>query len=147
MDDIRNSFSRLKKDFKHRLGGKKRAPGGAGAEAAGERPGSPASLPQPDPRIIASRHDEEGGRVDADQSQDRSKDLSPQPESMPATEGRENPEGREVGVDEKEVNRSHSHLDPDVGVAVGGGSSREIKRTSSPPSVTPILPKQGPDST
>ena len=43
MDDIRKSLSKLKKDFKHRFGGKKRAPGGAGTDTAGERVDSSAS--------------------------------------------------------------------------------------------------------
>ena len=63
MDDIQKSFSKLKKGFKRRLGGKKRAPDRAGDNATGERAGSSASLQRPDPRIVVSGHDGEGSRT------------------------------------------------------------------------------------
>ena len=111
MEDIRKSFSKLKKDFKHRVGGKKRAPDRAGVNTAGEGVGSSASFLQPDLRIAVGGHDGGGSRISTD------------------------------------VSRVHSSLDPDVQGAAGSVPGQEIKRASSPPSDTPIPPKQGPDST
>ena len=66
---------------------------------------------------------------------------------MQADEGLlDDPQGEEVDVDEEEVGRRHSNLDPGVEGAAGSSPSREIKRTPSPPSVIPIPPKQEPDS-
>ena len=146
MDDIRNSFSRLKKDLKHRFRGEKHAPDRMRADAAGETTSSPVSLLRPDPRVITSSHNE-GGGISADPSQTHSGDRSPRPEPMPADEGRNHPQGREVDIKETEVGRCHSRLDPDAEVAVGDGSSRKIGRTSSPRSVIQGTPKQEPDGT
>jgi hypothetical protein len=79
MDDMRKSLSKLKKDFKHRLGGKKRGPDEAGANAAGETASSSLSLTRPDSRVTASGRDEEGSRISTDVSQAHSRDrlLSP----------------------------------------------------------------------
>ena len=63
MDDMQKSLSKLKKGFKRRLGGKKRAPDRAGDDTAGERTDSSASLQRPDPRIVVSGHDGEGSRT------------------------------------------------------------------------------------
>ena len=146
MEDIRKSLFELKKGFKHRLGGKKRAPDRAGANTAGERLSSSGSFLRPDPRIAVSGHDGEGSRIGTDVSQARSRDPSPHPESVPADEGRDNVQGREDGVDKKEVSWKNSS--PDLGVegAAGSGPCREVKEASSPLSTTPISPKQEPDS-
>jgi hypothetical protein len=116
MDDVRKSLSKLKKGFKHRLGGKK---------PAGETVGSPASLLPPGPRV-------EDGRINTDVSQAHSTDPLPHPEPVTADEDRlDGPQSRkELYVE---------------GVA-GSGPSREINRASSPLSVTSIAPKQEPDS-
>jgi len=45
MDDIRNSFSGLKKDLNHRVGGEKRKPDRRGTNAAEERIDLSGSLP------------------------------------------------------------------------------------------------------
>ena len=79
MDDIRKSFSKMKKGFKNRVEGKKRAPDRAGDSVAGERAGSSVSLQRPDPRIVVSGHDGEGSRTHANLSQARSRDPSPRP--------------------------------------------------------------------
>ena len=137
MGDIRKSFSKLKKDFKHRVGGKKRGPDRAAADTAGEGVGSPASLLRPGTRV-------EEGRISTDVSQIHSRDPSPYPEPVTADEDRlDDPQRKEVDV----VSRSYSHLDPDLENAGGSGPSREIKQASSPLSVTSIAPKQEPDST
>ena len=135
MDDIRKSFSKLKKDFKHRIGSKK--PDRAGANTAGEGVGSSASLLQPNLRTAVSGHDGGGSRVSADVSRVHSRNPSPHPEFVPADEGHDNPHGKEVGVDKKKGSRSRSRLGPDIQGAAG----------SSPASDTPIPPIRGPDST
>ena len=118
MDDIRKSFSKLKRDFKHRVGGKKRGPDRAGANSAGEGVGSPASPLRSGPRV-------EDGRISADVSQAYSRDPSPRLEPVTADEDRlDDSQRKEVGVDEKEVSRSHSYLDPDVENTGGSGSNR-----------------------
>ena len=141
MDDIRKSFSKLKKDFKHRVGGKKRGPDRAAANTAEEGAGSSASHLRPGPRA-------EGDGISTDGSQACSRGPSPHLQPMAAEEDRlDDPQRKEVDVGEKTGIRSHSRPDPDVENAGGSGPSREIKRTSSPPSVTPIAPRQEPDST
>ena len=140
MDDVRKSLSKLKKGFKHRLGSKKREEDRAGANTAGERVGSPAPAPPPAPHV-------EDGGINADVSQAYWTDLSPHPEPVTADKDRlDDPQRKGVGIEEKEVSRIHSSLDPDVGGAAGSRPSREIKHASSPLSVTPIAPKQEPDS-
>ena len=50
MDDLRDSFSRFKKDIKHRLGRSKRKGDKPGAGGREESVGSSGSFPQPEPR-------------------------------------------------------------------------------------------------
>ena len=138
MDNMRKSLSKLKKDFKHRIGGIKRGPDQAGADAAGEGVGSPASLLRPGPHV-------EDGRTSTDVSQTYSTDSPPHPQPVTAGEDHlNNPKRNEEDTDKKGVSRSRSSPDPDVEGA-GSGPSREVERTSSPPTVTPIKSKQEPD--
>ena len=101
MDDVRKSLSKMKKDFKHRVGRKKRAPDRVGDNTAGERTGSSASLQQPDPRIAVSGHDGERTRTNENVLQAHSRDPS-RPEPVPADAGRLNEvspnENAECGV-------------------------------------------------
>jgi hypothetical protein len=143
MDDVRDSFSKMKKSFKRRVRGKKRALDQVGANVAGERVSSSGSFSRPDPRIVVSGHDGEGSRISTDVSQAHSKDPSPHPETVPADEGRDNPQGREVGVAKKEVSPSHLRLGPGV---QDSSPNRGVKRASSP-SVTPIPSTQELDGT
>ena len=147
MDDIRKSFSELKKDFKHRVGGKKRGADRAGANATGETAGSSLSITRPDSRVTACGLDEKGGRINADVSQAHPRDRSPQPKPTQADEGDGNPQGREASVDEKGASQSRSRLGPDVGGAAGRSPSQEIEPDPSPLSVALISPKQESDST
>ena len=147
MDDIRKSISKLKRGFKHRVGGKKRAADRVGANPAGETAGSSLSLARPDFRVTASGCDEEGTRIGTDVSQVHFQDRSPQPNSTQADEGRDNPQEREADVDETGASQCRSRPGPDVGRAAGSRPSQEIKRTPSPPSATQISPKQEPNST
>ena len=145
MDDIRKSISKLKKGFKHRVGGKKRAADRVAVNAAGETAGSSLSLTRPDSRVTASGCDEDGTRISTDVLKAHSKDRPPQPNPMQADEGHDNPQEREADVDEKGASQCRSRLGPDVGCVAGSRPSPEIKRAPSPPSVTPISPKQEPD--
>ena len=144
MDGVRRSFSNMKRDFKHRLRGKKRVPDGAGADTAGERVSSSASILRPDSRVAASSHNEEGTAVGTNISQARSRDPSP----MPAGEGRpDNSQRKEADVDEKEGDQRDSRPDQDVEVVAGGGPGREDKRAHSPQPVTLVSPNRLPDGT
>ena len=145
MDDIRQSFSRLKKDFKHRLGDKKRGANRAGVNATEETAGSRLSPTQPDSRATAGGHDEEGGGINVDVSTSHSRDRSPQPEPIQADEGGDNPQGREVEVDERGAGKSRLRLGTYVWGAGESRPSRKIKRVPSPLSVTPISSKQEAD--
>ena len=137
MDDIRKSLSKVKKRIEHRLGDKKRAPERAGANAAGEKVGSSASL---DPHVSTSGHNEEGSGVSIGVSQVRLRDPSPHPGPMLANEGhRGGPQRSEVDVEEKGLD--------DAEIAAGGGSCREDKRAYSPLPITLIPHKQEPDGT
>ena len=147
MDDIRKSFSKLKKDFKHRVGGKKQAPDRAGANTAGEGVGSSASFLQPNLRTAVGGHDGGGSRISADVPRVHSRDPSPHPEPVPADEGCLDDSRREVDVDGKEVTRKYSNLDPGVQGIAGEVPGQEIKRATFPPSPAPISLKQEPDST
>ena len=147
MDDMQKSLSKLKKGFKHRLGGKKRGADRAGANPVGETTGSSLSLTRLDSRVTTSVRDEEGGGVSTVDLQAHSRDRSPHPKPMQADEGGDNPQEDEADVDEQGANQSRSRLGPDVGGAGGSRPSQEIKRAPSPPSVTPISPKQEADGT
>ena len=61
MDDIRDSFSRLKKGVKHRLTGSKRKADKTRASGHGERVDSSGSLSQPGPDAATSGEREQGG--------------------------------------------------------------------------------------
>ena len=143
MEDIRKSLFKLKKDFKHRVGGKKHTPDRVGDSAVGEGVNSLASLLRPDPRIVVSGHDGEGRRISADVLRAHSKDPYPHPGPVPADQGHR--ERKETDVDEKENGQKDSRLDPDVEVAAGNGPSRGAIRASSPPLVTSIPRKREPD--
>ena len=67
MDDLRNSFSRLKKGFKHRLTGSKRKADKPGVGGSGERIGPSGPLPQPEPAVLTGGDRElEGNESNAD---------------------------------------------------------------------------------
>ena len=146
MDDIRKSLSKLKTDFRHRVGGKKRGPDKARTDAAGETAGLSPSLTRPDPRGTASGQDEEGSGISTGVSQARSRDRSPQPEPVQADGGGDNPQEREADADKKRAGQSHLRLAPDVGDVGGSKLSREIKQGSSP-LISSVPPKPEPDST
>ena len=124
--DLGNSFSKLKKKVKHRLAGKKHKPGGNEAGADGEIVRPEGSLPRPEPHVVAG--DGEGNGANAGGRRARLTDPPPQqdaPVSVPTGGSENDQEEGGVGVDRKEVIRSHSHLNSDIGVEMGGGLGRE----------------------
>ena len=146
MDDIRDSFSRLKKNIKHRLRGKKQKTDRTGVNAAGETVNSSGSLLRPESRIAASGDDGEGSRISTDKRQVRPGGRSPQPEPMPAGRSDHDQQRMETDVDEKEAGQKHPGLDPDVEVATGSGPSREVEQAHPSPSDPSIPPGGKPDS-
>ena len=61
MDDLRDSFSKFKKDIKHRLGGNKRKGDKPGPDGREEGVGSSTSFPQPEPRVSTGGGREQEG--------------------------------------------------------------------------------------
>ena len=147
MDDIRNSFSRLKKDLKHRLRGRKVKLDRTGANATEERVDSSDSLPQPAPRVAASGHDGEGSRISTDGQQVRSRDQSPQPEPVPTGGSDDDGKRREANVGGREVSKISSGLDSNAEFVVDNGPSREVERVYSSQSTPSIQPTGASDST
>jgi len=67
MDDLRGSFSRLKKDIKHRFKKSEQKVDGSGVDGRGEGVGSSSSLPRPELRILTGgRREQEGSGLNAD---------------------------------------------------------------------------------
>jgi len=127
MDDIRDSFSRLKKKIKHELTGSKHKPDRIGPDAPGER-AKPTGK--------------------ADGRRDRSTNQAPQLEYVPAGGSDNDQRKEEVDVRGTEVSQRSPHLSPDADVAVTVGSrhSGEVERIC-PSSSTPSIPHGGnPDS-
>ena len=146
MDDVRDSFSKLKKDLKQRLRGKKNKPDSTGAKTVGENVDSSGSLPQPEPTATASnRSPGEGSGYKAVGSQVISKDQSPQPEPGPAGRDDDDRERREADEEGDGVDQSHSRPEPDVEVVVDSGPSREVEQVHPSPSTPSIPPSGKPD--
>jgi len=133
MDDVRDSFSKLKKKIKRPLKWSRDKPDRTGPGASGERVDSTGSLPRPEPRVVAGGgRERDGNGTNADGRRARSTDRSPKPVSA----GIEN--------DEREASHMHSRLDLDVEVAVESG---EVERVGPSPSTPPIPQSEKPDST
>ena len=136
MDDIRSSFSKLKKDVKYRLRGKKHAPDKRGTGTAGEPFDSSSSLLRPEPHLTASGDSGGGSRTSTDVRQARSREPSPQPQPIPTGGGNEGPQKGDADVEENEVGQGHLDPDPDTKIAVGSGSDRGVHSSPSPPSLS-----------
>jgi len=116
---MRNLFSRLKKKVKH-LGSKKK-PGRTRADVDGESASQTEPPSRPGPYIVAD--DGDGNGADADGQQAGSTDQPPQPDepvSVPANGGESDQGGGEVDVNGRKINRTYSHLHPDVEIGAGG---------------------------
>ena len=141
MDDIRDSFSRLKKDLKYRLRGRKHKPDITGASTVEERVDSSGSLLRPDSHAVVGGHHGERSGTGAAGRQARSKDLSPQlAEPRPTSGSRDNRQRGEADVDAKEVKQRHLRPDPDIeikSVGSGPGQAEQIYPSSSTPSIPP----------
>ena len=140
MDDIRKSLSKLKKDFKHRVGGKKRGQDGAGANTAEERVDSSASPLRPGPRV-------EEDKISTPVSQAYSTDPSPYPEPLTAEDPHNDPRWKEVDVDRIEASPNRSGLDADIENSAGSRPNREVKQASSSLPVAQIPLSQEPGGT
>ena len=136
MDGIRSSFSKLKKDVKYRLRGKKHTPDKVGAGTAEDRVDSSSSLLRPEPHITASGDSGGGSRTSADVRQTRSRDPSPQSKPILTDGGNEDPQRGNAGVDEKEFSHRDSGLDSDTEVAVGSEPNQGVRSSPSPPSLS-----------
>ena len=132
MDDMRSSFSRFKKDIKHRLGRKKHKPDRVGVNPTEGRANSLDSLQQPDHRAAASGHGEEGTSTGVLQASSR--DRSPQPKPTRADKGSDDLRRREAGG-EKEAGQKYSHLDPATQVAGESGPNRGARSSQLSPSL------------
>jgi len=144
MDGIRDSYSRLKKKFKHKLMGSKPKPDRTELDAHGERVGSSGSLPRPEPHVVAGGHDQGRNVADMDGQQVCSADLLPQqdePGPAPARGSRDE-RGTETDVDGREASQRYSQVHPDVEAAMGSGRGGEIECIRPSPS-TPSIPHSG----
>ena len=156
MDEIRGSFSRLKKKLKHRLTGSKREPGRTGAGEHGEsiNPAGPHTRAE-SPVVAGGRRDRGGDGANVDGRRARSTDRPQQPdepESAPASGSENDQERREADADGRVI--SYSRLRPDVEVTAGSGSSRDggdpdgkAERVYPSPSPASIPHSETPDST
>jgi len=145
MDDIRDSLSKMKKKFKHRLTGRKRKPDGTGANPGGEGADSTSSLPQPEPHVVAGEsHKREGDRDNTAGERAFSTDRSQPdgPESVSVRRSDDDQEGGEADADEGEAGHRHSHPRPDVEVMVGSGRSEGLEELYPSPS-TPSISRAG----
>lgn len=141
MDDIRGSFSRMKKDIKHRLQGRKHKPDRTGIDTAGETVGSSGSLLRPESRIGVGGDDGEGRRTSTDGLRARLRNRSPHPDPIPAG-GSDNDQQRgKAGVGGREVSKRNSHPELDIEVVVDNGPSREVEQVH--PSPFPPVPPSG----
>lgn len=140
MDGVRSSFSRLKKDIKHRMRGRKGKPDRTGADTTGGGVSS-------DPDAVVGGRDGEGSGTNTAGGQVHSRDQS-QLEPIPAGENDDGRQKREAEVDEKGTGRRDLRLDSNVKVAVGSGPSREVERVYPPPSgaIPPIPNSEEPNS-
>jgi len=147
MDNIRDSFSRLKKKIKHPLRRTRHKPDGAGSDASGERTASSSPLPRPEPPVVVGGdHDRGGNGTNADRRQVRSTDRAP--ESLPAGGSDNDRQRGEVDVDGREASQRSSRLDPDanVDVALRIRLGREVEGVHPSPSAPPIPHSGKPDS-
>ena len=146
MDDIRNSLSKMKEKFKHRLPGRKRKQDGAEStlDDGSERADSTSSFPQQEPHAVTDQsYDREGNRADVTVAGEQvaSANRPPQPdgaESVPAHGNDNGQEGGEADIDGGETSQRGSRLHSDVKVAVGSGHDGELEGVSPSPSTSSI---------
>jgi len=131
MDDIRGSFSKMKKKAKHRLGltGKKYKPDGTAANPSGEGADSTGSLPQPESHVIVGgSYDGEGNKADAAGEPDFSTGP-PQPDGPEFVLACGDDDGQEgEGTDDDGGDPTGQNPHPDSEIGVVSGSSQEVER-------------------
>ena len=140
MDDIRGSFSRLKKKLKSPLKGSARKLERTRSDAAEERVGQTSSLLRPEPHVVVGGDDDREGKG-ADADVDKSLRLD-EPEPVLTGKSDNHQEGGEKDIGGREAGpskRSGSH--PDVKPPMGGeeleGAYPSVSATSNFPSVKP----------
>ena len=106
MDEIRDSFSRLKKKVKRQLGGSKREPRGTGSRAQTDSVDSAGPPTQAESHVLAGgRHKQEG---------------TPQPDEPESVPARGGEDGQEIDVGGKDVGQR-----PEAEVTVEGERGRD----------------------
>lgn len=140
MDDIRGSFSKLKKKLKYPLKGGTRKPEKMGSDSTEESVGQMSSLPRPEHHIAVGGDSDQGGKgagARVDQPLQRG-----EPEPTPPVEGDSHQDGGE-----KDLGRSgpgqRAHPHPDIEPAA---ESEELERALPSASPTPILHSAKPES-
>jgi hypothetical protein len=151
--EFRDSFSRLKKKVKRRLGSKPK-PNKTRADVSGERVDSTGSCPGSELHVVAGgSHDQGGKEPSANGGQASPTTHTPQqdePGSVPERRSINNDERRGADADGGEVEQTHSYLcsvdvevvegfAPAEGKDIGG---EEVERVHPSPSTTP-LPHDG----
>ena len=103
MDDVRGSFSRLKKKLKNPLKGGTRKQEKTGSDSIEERVGQTSSLPKPEPHaVVGGDDDREGKGADAKVDQPLQRDK---PDPVPTGENDGHPERGEKDAGGKEVDQ------------------------------------------
>ena len=147
MDNFLDSVTSKGRKVKERLKGKKGKKDKAGTTIAEESISSSSSFLRPAPHIAATGHDGEGSGASADTRQVHSRDRSPQPEAVPVGGGDDDGEVKEADVGEKAVGQSHSGLEPNVEIDVGGEPDPTEVEPLVPSPSTPILHGGKPECT
>jgi len=152
--DVRGSFSRLKKKFKH--GGKQKWDR-TGANPGEERrdPAGPPSSQQGPHVIVDGGHHQADKESDTDGRRIHSMDQSPAqgvPEPVLARRSNDGQERIEGGVDGEEVSQRYSRLHSHIELAVGGSGHKgdkadgeQDKRTHPSPSTPSITLSRKPN--
>lgn len=121
---LRDSFSRLKKRFKHLV--RKRKPGRTGINVGGENINPANPLPRPQPHAEADNGEGDGADTDGWQTYSTDRSLQPDgPERVPAGGIENDQEGGETDGDGREASPRYSHPDPDIEGGAGSGPSQE----------------------
>ena len=149
--EFRDSFSRLKKRVKHRLGESKPKPNETVADVAGERVDSTGSRPGSGPRVIAGgSRDQKGEELNADGGQVLSMIRLPQPDEPGPVLTRRSANNQEW----REAEQADSHLHSvDIEVTEGSGpverkdiNQEKVEQVYPSPSTTSIPHDRKPDS-
>jgi hypothetical protein len=126
---FRESFSKLKKDVKRRLKGKRHKSDRSGTDTGGESVDSTRSPSRSGLQVVGgSGRDQGGSNTVGGRAHSTDGPRQPdQPETMPVVESEQARGERETGVDGRKVNPIHPNLDPDVEAVAGSGHGGEVE--------------------